>query len=64
MSVQVDPDTGEVLDTGTLRESGSSTVLTIPPGVLASADLGAGDTIEFAVPLGEARVEIRETEEQ
>jgi len=61
MSVRVNTETGELVDDGQLRSAGSSTVVTIPPDILAQAELGAGDDVEFAVGLdSEGQIVIRE----
>jgi len=59
MSVQLNPSKEEVRASRDLRESGSSTVLTIPPSVLDSLDLEGGDTIEIVADWGTEEITLK-----
>jgi len=59
MSVQLNPSKQEVKASRELRESGSSTVLTIPPSVLDSLDLESGDTIEVTADWGTREITLK-----
>ena len=59
MSVQLNPSKEEVRASRDLRESGSSTVLTIPPSVLDSLDLEGGDTIEIVADWGTEEIKLK-----
>ena len=45
--VQFDPDTNTFKGTRTIRESGGSAVLTLPPPVLDATRLGPGDDVRL-----------------
>jgi antitoxin component of MazEF toxin-antitoxin module len=47
MSVDLNPANQTVTANRTLRQSGSSVVLTFPPQVLQSLELAAGDEVEI-----------------
>lgn len=47
MSVTINPNAQTVTASRSLRRSGSSTVLTVPPEVLQALDLEAGDELEM-----------------
>ena len=60
MSVQIDAENEEVKETMTLRTSGDSTVLTIPPAILREAGLGAGDDVDICLPFDKSEIKLRE----
>lgn len=49
MGLTVDTDADEIRATRTLRESGSSTVVSIPREILRHADLTAGDDVVVSI---------------
>jgi len=51
MSVKVDTDNGEVRATRTIRQSGNSVVVVIPPELLDAAGFDLGDKVEIATDL-------------
>lgn len=63
--VEIDADAGEVYGVRKLRESGDSLVISIPPEVLQTSDLEAGEMVEVATNLdgGEIRVRHQSTAE-
>lgn len=56
--VNIDMEKGQVIGERKLRDSGNSTVLTIPPEILDVADLEAGDEIEITADMGTGKIEI------
>lgn len=62
MSVQINPQTETVRATRSLRKSGSSVILTIPPEVLQSLDLDSGDTLEIEGDWGDGEMRVRPVE--
>lgn len=63
MSVQIDSEKGEVREERTLRNSGDSVVVSIPPEVLDQAGLGEGDDVDVATAFGSSIIELREKSE-
>lgn len=62
MSVNINPSTNTVEGTRSLRNSGSSVVLTIPPEVLQSLDLGPGDEMKITGDWSTRELTVRPTE--
>lgn len=56
--IDLNPRTQTVRTTRTLRRSGSSHVLTIPPQVIQSLDLVEGDEIEIVGDWGEGEIRL------
>lgn len=56
MSVTINPAAETVTATRSLRNSGSSVVLTIPPEVLQSLDLDSGDEMEITGDWGSGEI--------
>ena len=54
--VNIDMDAGEVVATRSLRTSGNSTVITIPPEVLDVADLAAGDDVTITADMSSGEI--------
>ncbi len=63
--VNIDMERGAVVGTRKLRDSGNSTVLTIPPEILDVADLEAGDEITLTADMESGKITIvkKESEE-
>lgn len=56
MSVDINPRTQTLTASRSLRPSGSSMVLTIPPEMIQSLDWEAGDDIELLADWGEGEI--------
>ena len=56
MSVDINPRTQTLTASRSLRPSGSSMVLTIPPEMVQSLDWAAGDDIELLADWGEGEI--------
>lgn len=62
--VNIDIENGVVTGERKLRDSGNSTVLTIPPEILDVADLEAGDEIEIQADMQSGEITIRKKEDE
>jgi len=62
MSVTVDPDNGEVRATRTIRKSGNSTAVVIPPELLDAAGFELGDDVDLVCDFDTGEVSMRRTE--
>lgn len=61
----IDPDAGTIEVDRTLRAGGNSTVVSIPPELLAQAGIKKGDSVVLATePGGSGRIEIRSKDEE
>jgi len=58
MTVEIDPATKTARAERTLRSSGNSVVLTIPPQILQQADVSCGDVVELVAELGAGEITI------
>lgn len=61
--VSVDPEAGTITASRILRQSGNSTVLTIPPQLLDGAGLEAGDSVKLVADMETGELTISEFEE-
>lgn len=59
MSVNINPTAKTVTATRSLRKSGSSVVLTIPPEVLQSLGMESGDTMQIQGDWGKNEIRVR-----
>lgn len=62
MSVRFGDD-GELIEDRDLRESGSSTVLTLPPAMLEAAGMSEGDAVTITIQPDSDTIELRGSEE-
>jgi len=63
MSVNVDADNGEVRATRTVRQSGNSTVVVIPPEMLGAVGFELGDDIDLVAGLESKEIVLRAASE-
>lgn len=61
--VTIDPETLTVTASRTIRPSGNSTVLTIPPGVLDAVGADAGDEVQLVAHMDTGVVEVSKVED-
>lgn len=59
MSVDINPQTKTVTATRSLRASGSSTVLTIPPEVLQSLGWDEGEELRLVADWGDEEITLK-----
>jgi len=64
MSVNVDADNGEVRATRTVRRSGNSTVVVIPPEMLGAVGFDLGDDVDLVAGLESGEIVLRPAEKQ
>jgi len=64
MSVNVDAANGVVRATRTVRQSGNSTVVVIPPGMLGAVGFECGDDIDLVTDLGSEEIVLRPAAEE
>jgi antitoxin component of MazEF toxin-antitoxin module len=62
MSVEFDPDSGEVTASRVIGRSGNSIVVRLPPQMLKTAGFGEGDDVELTAESG-GRITITPDEE-
>lgn len=59
MPVKVDAEEGEISAVRTLRKSGNSVVVSVPPEVLEQAGMGRGDTVSIVAAFGGEEITVR-----
>jgi antitoxin component of MazEF toxin-antitoxin module len=61
--LDIDQDDQEVRGESSLRESGGSVVLTIPPDIARQAGFDAGDDVQVSTPFEGGEITLRERDD-